>query len=122
VVFSVEGYQPTSGAGLNVGVNSVVLGDYFEAMGIPLLRGRRFTEGDDDPKARVAIISRSIAERHFPGADALGRRIKWGPPEANTPWMTIVGVTGDVKQGRLDATTPPHITNHCSRWIRCRSR
>lgn len=109
VVFSVEGYEPPAGAGFNVGVNSVVLGDYFEALGIPLLRGRRFHEADDDPKAPVAIISQSIAERYFPDADALGRRIKWGLPESNTPWMTIVGVTGDVTQGRLDATTLPHI-------------
>lgn len=109
VVFSVEGYEPPAGAGFNVGVNSVVLGDYFEALGIPLLRGRRFYEADDDPKAPVAIISQSIAERYFPGADALGRRIKWGLPESNTPWMTIVGVRGDVTQGRLDATTLPHI-------------
>ena len=78
-------------------------------MGIALLRGRYFNAEQDTPKStRVLIVSESLAKRYWPGQDPLGKRLKWGPPESSDPWLTVVGVVGDVKQGPLDSPTVPH--------------
>jgi len=88
-----------------------VLPDYFQVMGIPLVQGREFTDrdGDGDP---VVIINATMAERLFPDGDAIGRRIKVGPA-ATEPWLTVVGVVGDVRNEDLEevdafATYEPH--------------
>jgi putative ABC transport system permease protein len=74
---------------------------YFRAMGITVLRGREFTEQDDARAPRVAIVSRSLAQRLWPGADPLGRRISMEDhPEAGD-WLAVVGVVEDVRQERL---------------------
>jgi putative ABC transport system permease protein len=62
-----------------------------------LLRGREFTGADGPNSQRVAIISRSMSERYWPGEDAIGRRIKQGQPDSKQPWLTIVGVVSDAK-------------------------
>jgi putative ABC transport system permease protein len=66
--------------------------DLFATMQIPMLRGRGFTGADGPGALDVAIISKSAADRHFPGADPLGRRVRLG----DGPWLTVVGVAGDV--------------------------
>ena len=65
---------------------------FFDAMRIPILRGRGFTAADREDTEPVAIVTQAMAEKYFPGADAVGRRIKLG---AGT-WATVVGVSGDV--------------------------
>lgn len=77
--------------------------DYFKAMGIPLLRGRFFTSQDREGAARVAIISKALADQYFPGEDPLGKQINiTNGPDA---WREIVGVVGDVKAYSLDRDT-----------------
>jgi putative ABC transport system permease protein len=49
-----------------------------------------------------------MADRYFEGVDPVGQRIKWGPPESKDPWLTVIGVVGDVKQSAPDADTRPH--------------
>jgi putative ABC transport system permease protein len=78
--------------------------DYFEALGIPLKRGRFFTAADGFKQPAV-IVNKMLAEMLWPGEDPIGRRIKWGIEASQTPWMTIVGVVGDVKQSALDVPT-----------------
>ena len=107
-IFTPEGYLPPPGAGLITDSHSAVLGDYFQAMGIPLLRGRLFTPEDSAKGSPVVIISESIAKRYFEGKDPIGRRLKWGTEQSNDPWITIVGEVGDVKQQSLDIETMPH--------------
>ena len=107
-LFTPEGYTPPPGAGLNVCNHSVIYGDYMQAMGIPLLRGRYLSERDQPNSPPVLIISESLAKKFWPGQDPIGHRLKWGPPESSSPWLTVVGVAGDVKQGPLDAATVPH--------------
>jgi putative ABC transport system permease protein len=75
--------------------------DYFRVMGIPLLRGRPFTEQDDARAPRVAIVSRSIAQRLWPGADAVGRRVSMADEPGPKDWLTVVGVVEEVRQERL---------------------
>ena len=76
---------------------SMVRGDYFKAMGIPLLAGRSFGPGDSPEGPKLAIINETAARTLFPGGEALGRRVRIGPnPEASM--HTIIGVVGDVRQ------------------------
>jgi putative ABC transport system permease protein len=70
---------------------------YFETMGIRLLRGRYFTEQDKEDGAQVAIIDESMARRFWPDEDPIGKRLKIGPADPNSPWLQIVGVVGHLK-------------------------
>jgi putative ABC transport system permease protein len=106
--FTVEGYQPPPGPQLSLCNHSVIYGDYLQAMGIPLLSGRNFTELDGPKSTHVLIVSESLAKKYWPGQDPLGKRLKWGPPESTDPWLTVVGVVGDVKQGPLEAEADAH--------------
>ena len=106
-IFSVEGQVPRPGAGLNVDAHTVVLGDYFQTLGIPLIRGRLFNDTDTENSTRVVIINKTFANRYFHGQDPVGHRIKWGPPESNNYWMTIIGVVADVKQFDLEKDVLP---------------
>jgi predicted permease len=101
--FVPEGYIPPKGAGLNLAWPSQVMGDYFAAAGIPLLRGRTFTEADNANSPLVLIVNRTLAERYWPGQDPIGKRIKIGVAETPTPWMTVVGEIGDIRQTSADA-------------------
>ena len=77
------------------------IGDHFAALGIPLQRGRFFTEADGRTGGRVVILSEMLARRLWPDADPIGRQIKWGLEASRSPWMTVVGVVGDVNQSAL---------------------
>jgi predicted permease len=95
-------HQPP-GLGRTV-ANTWTVGRYFETLGVPLRAGRFFTGNDDVPGGeRVVIVSEMLARRLWPNGDAVGRRLKWGVESSPAPWMTIVGVVGDVKQGALDS-------------------
>jgi predicted permease len=76
---------------------------YFTAMGIPLLGGRAFDDGDAAGRTPVIIVSRSFEQRYFPGRSALGRRVH------TSGWRTIVGVVADVRMRDLDTTPPMQI-------------
>jgi predicted permease len=80
---------------------------YFEALGIPLKRGRWFTDGDGRTGGRVVVLSEMLARKIWPDQDPIGRQIKWGVDGSRAPWMTVVGVVGDVKQGALGTETLP---------------
>ena len=71
--------------------------DYFRTMRIPLVRGRAFGAEDGADTARVTVVSQALAERFWPGQDALGRRLKFGSADGEAPWHTVVGVVGDVR-------------------------
>jgi hypothetical protein len=83
----------------------VISPDYFSAMGIPILKGRGFDERDSREAPKVTIIDERLAREYWPDADLIGKRIRFGPPEDNEPWHTIVGVVGEVRHERLDAQT-----------------
>jgi putative ABC transport system permease protein len=96
----------------------VVAGDYFRAMGVPIVTGRAFTEADTEPAAKVAIVNQTLARQHWPDKDPLGKEIAVNPPaHLLTPGsvppdyeptrLTIVGVAGDVRYGALSAAPRP---------------
>jgi len=103
--FTPEGYVAPKGAGLNLAWIPQVMGNYFEAQGIPMLRGRAFTQADDASAPLVVIINRTLAEHYWPGQDPIGKRLHRGPAEANLPWLTVVGEIGDVKEIAGDVPT-----------------
>lgn len=105
IAFTLDGYVPPKGAGLNIASISMVLGDPLQALGIRLLRGRWFTESDKAGSPLVAIVNRKMAEHYWPGQDPIGKRLRRGMPETATPWMTVVGQVDDVKLGSPDEDT-----------------
>ncbi len=84
-------------------------GQYFETFGIPIVRGRAFSPEEEAETRPVAIVSRGLASRFWPGEDAVGKRVKWGVSNSTAPWMTVVGVAGDVVDGALGAEPIIHI-------------
>jgi predicted permease len=103
--FVVEGYIPPRGANMNLATVTQVIGDYFGAMGIPLLRGRTFTEADKAGAPLVIVVNRKMAEHYWPNQDPIGKRIRIGTPEMQTPWLTVVGEVTDVKLTSPDDPT-----------------
>lgn len=103
--FYPEGYVAPKGAGLILGWSAQVKGNYFRAAGIPMLRGREFTEADREGSPQVAIVNHTLAERYWPGQDPIGKRIHIGVPETPLPWMTVVGEIADIKQTSADVDT-----------------
>ena len=82
--------------------------EYFRASGIPLLLGREFTSTDGAGSGLVVIVNKTFADKFFPGEDPIGKRIAWtGPLLKLSPisgdWRTIVGVSGNTRDGGLDA-------------------
>ena len=87
---------------------SWVHGEYFRALGVPLLEGRWFTDRDGKDSQRVIILNETMARIFYPGKNPIGQRLKWGgSAESPNPWMTVIGVVGDVKQESLQERTAP---------------
>jgi len=82
---------------------------YFQALGIPLLRGRIFDERDGPDSPHVAVISQSLARERWPGQDPIGQTIEFGNMDGDLRLLTIVGVVGDVHEDGLDAAPPPTV-------------
>jgi putative ABC transport system permease protein len=83
--------------------------DYFRTMGISLITGRVFDQRDRQDSQPVAVINRAMAERYWPGEDPVGRRLKIGYASSNLPWLTIVGIVGDVRQFELTRESKPEM-------------
>ena len=101
-VFWVEGYQ-------NVPRQLVpardIAGEYFTAMGIPLLEGRGFNEDDTAGHPMVAIVNEAFAKAYLAGRPVLGARVRTS--DVSAPWRTIVGVVADVRDEKLETAAAP---------------
>ena len=71
-----------------------------------MVRGRAFDDGDREGAQLVAIVSDDVAERMWPGADAIGKRLKMGGPDPREPWLTVVGVARSTRYRTLDTAYP----------------
>jgi len=107
--FVPEGYVAPKGAGMNLAWVSQVRGAYLSAAGIPILRGRDFTDADRAGSPYVVIVNHTLAQRYWPGQDPVGKRLHWGLPESPLSWLTVVGEIGDVKQSGADEAVQDQI-------------
>lgn len=82
---------------------------YFSAMGIPLIRGRDFSEQDGEGAAPVAIIDERLAHRAFGDQDPLGKRLRFGIIKDGMPWLEIVGVVGHIRTDSLESDRRPQM-------------
>lgn len=103
-----ESIKPTKeGPPQNVDYWQFVSRDYFKTMRIRLAAGRTFTPGDDRGTPGVVVINQTMAKVFWPTRSPLGDRVRVpsGPGGPESPWLTVVGVVADVKQGGLDQKT-----------------
>ena len=82
---------------------------YFQALGIPLLRGRIFDERDGADSTHAAVISDSLARDRWPGQDPIGHTIDFGNMDGDLRLLTIVGIVGDIHEYGLDAPPRPTV-------------
>jgi len=99
-----EGYVPQPSEDMEAGRVAIGPG-YLEALEIPLLAGRRFSEADAAAAPQVAIVNAAFAARYWPGGSAVGRRLSFQGDQG--PWFTVVGVVGDVAYGRPGEAAVP---------------
>jgi predicted permease len=83
--------------------------DYFRVLGTPLVRGRFFADSDDNQTPRVVLIDQTMATRYWPNADPIGKRLKFGSRASQAPWMTVVGIVGNIKTESFDQADQPHL-------------
>ena len=106
--FEIDGRpRPGSGESAWNAAAVIVRPGYFETLGVPVVRGRSFTVSDDARSMAVAIINEAMAAKFFPGEDPLGRRIRIKGVTVPEGWMTIVGVSGNVRTESLDRPARP---------------
>jgi len=107
--FNIEGRQVPEGAEPAAGFQ-VVDPEYFRTLGIPLRRGRFFTDADGADAPLVVLVNEALARQNWPGEDPIGRRVSYGQLDGgDTPWVTIIGVVGDVHRNGLDEAPEPEI-------------
>ncbi|HUI41255.1 MAG TPA: ABC transporter permease [Terriglobia bacterium] len=99
--FTIEGEKPAPGEEFHARYH-VATPDYFRALGIPLVRGRFFTEGDRTDAPNALIVNETMARVYWRKRDAVGGRVAFSDNPKEKDWMTVVGVVGDVKD-RPDA-------------------
>jgi putative ABC transport system permease protein len=97
--FSLEGETYTKDKDYPLTRGTSVSPGFFSTLNIPIITGRAFTAADREGSLPVAIITRSFAAKYFKDKDAIGRRVKGGTGQSKAPWLTIVGVAGDVFTG-----------------------
>jgi putative ABC transport system permease protein len=81
--------------------------DYFDAFGIPLLRGRLFEQTDGPAAEHVGLVSRSLAESRWPGEDPIGKLVQFGGMDGDLTPFTVIGIVGDVHEFGVDTVTRP---------------
>jgi len=96
---TIEGRALQSGEAI---ANESVSPGYFQATGTSLLHGRYFVALDQAGSPPVAIVNQTMARRFWPGDNPIGKRFKLAGPESKRPWLTIVGVVGDIRREGLE--------------------
>jgi len=100
--------DPPRGRGPNAAILAVSP-DYFSTLRIPFLAGRGFEVADRTGTPPVALVNVAFAHRFYPGQDPIGKHLRIGAPDASQPWMTIVGVAGDVHHRGPERPPEPEV-------------
>jgi len=80
----------------------IISKDYAAALGMKLIEGRLFEQGDGFGKPLVGLINQTLAKNYWPGEDPVGKRFKTGGYNEKSPWITVAGIVGDIHQAGLD--------------------
>jgi len=107
--FTIAGKALPANGQLPLAEYRVCSAEYFRALGVPLIRGRWFTNADAESRPQVAVINQEFARQYLSGDDPMGKRIKMGYPNSTNPWLTVVGIVHDVKHNSLAAPAPPQL-------------
>jgi predicted permease len=106
--FARSGYEPPTRENWPTALHGRASPGYFETMGISILAGRTFNEGDGPEAPAVVIVSRLLAERYWEGESPLGQTLLYGDPRDPTQ-ATVIGVVGDLQHAGIDTPIRPHI-------------
>jgi putative ABC transport system permease protein len=104
--FDMEGRSASDPADRPFANIGSVSGDYFSAMGIPLMAGRTFAASYAPKAPGEAIVSSALARKYWPGENPIGKRLRF-EEDPDGPWITVVGLVGDTRQLGLDQEAPP---------------
>src|SRR5580692_1744839 len=107
--FTIEGRAPEERGETPSTIVETISPDYFRLMNIGLRGGRELSDSDGDATQPVAVISQNVAKRYFSGGNPLGKKLKIGKADADSPWMTIVGIVDDVHYTWVDKQEYPTI-------------
>ena len=107
LAFSILNGPPLPPGRQNTADYEAISPNYFHVVGIPLLRGRSFSQEDAMPAPKVVIISEELAHIYFPHSDPLGRQLVFGFPPGNERAREIVGIVGDVRDAALSQAPGP---------------
>lgn len=110
--YLVEGVPEPRPGEEEIGRYRVSTPDYFRTMGIRILKGRAFTDQDKADTPPVVIVNETLARKHWPNQDAIGKRIRFFGPLERAPWMEIVGVVEDIKHELNLPVTPEYYLPH----------
>lgn len=97
-------------------VGTDVTPGFFDALRIPLLEGRGFTEADGPQTVKVAIVSRSAAEMLWPGRSATGQQLRWGKQSGSNDWLTVIGVAADTRWSSFESGRNLEIYTAARQW------
>jgi len=102
-LITVEGAAPEVAATARIPFRRDVISEgLFRTLRVPLRTGRFFNSQDNPGAVPVTIINETMARRFWPGEEALGKRFKLGPAQSDSPWLTVVGVVGDMRRQNLE--------------------
>jgi putative ABC transport system permease protein len=110
--YTAEGQPPVNAQNMPRIYVHRVTPEFFSTLRIPFVQGRTFTDAEVSPASPAVIVSEGVVRRFWPGQDPIGKRLKFGgSPSSTSPWMTIVGVVGEVKYRGLpqNPTADPDI-------------
>ncbi|HET9713468.1 MAG TPA: ABC transporter permease, partial [Pyrinomonadaceae bacterium] len=91
---------------------TIISPEYFDTLGIPLLKGRNLTEQDTRTSPRVVVINDAMARRYWPNEDAVGKRIAFGKVQKPEDWVQVIGVVKDVRQRLIINAKPQMYFSH----------
>ena len=109
IVIGIEGRPAPAPGQEPIIVTRVITPEYFETMGIPLLKGRQLTEQDTSTSPKVVVISETMAHRYWPNEDAIGKRIATGEIRTPADWFQVVGVVKDIHEYKLSIDPKPQM-------------
>jgi len=107
--FFPEGREPAHGEASPLTSVRLVSPGYFRTLGVPLRRGRDFSDHDDAKSPGVVVVDDAAARRLWPGEDPIGKRITFSDSSADATWLSVVGVVGDIKDTALDREPMIHV-------------